>query len=102
MKKTLAMIAASVVLLSVRTHGQKDWVYYGQDQGATRYSTLAQITTDNVTRLKRAWTFHTGDKQGFFESTRAEIQQMMEGIALGEPEIVFWRKLETHDDVGWD
>jgi quinol monooxygenase YgiN len=40
--------------------------------------------------------------QGFFESTRAEIQQMMEGIVLGEPEIVFWRKLETHDDVGWD
>jgi quinoprotein glucose dehydrogenase len=44
-------------------------VYYGQDQGATRYSSLAQITTDNVSRLKRAWTFHTGDKQGFFEST---------------------------------
>jgi quinoprotein glucose dehydrogenase len=69
MKKTLAVVAASVVLLSVRAHGQKDWVYYGQDQGATRYSTLAQITTDNVSRLKRAWTFHTGDKQGFFEST---------------------------------
>jgi quinoprotein glucose dehydrogenase len=69
MKKTLAVIAALVVLLSVRAHGQKDWVYYGQDQGATRYSTLAQITTGNVSRLKRAWTFHTGDKQGFFEST---------------------------------
>jgi quinoprotein glucose dehydrogenase len=69
MKKTLAVIAATVVLLSARAHGQKDWVYYGQDQGATRYSSLAQITTDNVSRLKRAWTFHTGDKQGFFEST---------------------------------
>jgi heme-degrading monooxygenase HmoA len=41
--------------------------------------------------------------QRFFESMRSEIEPMMEAIgATGEPEIVFWRKLETHDDVGWD
>ncbi len=76
MRKTLGVIAASVVLLSVHVHGQKDWVYYGQDQGATRYSTLAQITTANVSRLKRAWTFHTGDKQGFFESTPVVVDSV--------------------------
>ncbi|MGH9658685.1 MAG: PQQ-binding-like beta-propeller repeat protein, partial [Bryobacteraceae bacterium] len=33
------------------------------------YSTLDQINTSNVSTLQRVWTFHTGDKSGFFEST---------------------------------
>jgi hypothetical protein len=41
--------------------------------------------------------------QRFFEETRGEIGPMMEQVgASGEPRIVFWRKLETHDEVGWD
>ena len=66
----------AICLVSV-AHGQKDWVYFGQDQGATRYSTLDQITTANVARLKRAWTFHTGDKAGFFESTPIVVDSVM-------------------------
>jgi hypothetical protein len=28
---------------------------------------------------------------------------MMQAIGVtGDPEVLFWRKLETHDDVGWD
>ena len=50
MKKTLAVTAALVVLLSVRAHGQKDWVYYGQDQGATRYSTLGSVRLSRSTK----------------------------------------------------
>ena len=69
MKRILALTVTAIALGSAALQGQKDWVYYGQDQGATRYSTLAQITTANVATLKRAWTFHTGDKAGFFEST---------------------------------
>jgi quinol monooxygenase YgiN len=38
----------------------------------------------------------------FFESQRAEIEPMMAEVATGEPEITFWRKLDTHDDIGWD
>jgi quinol monooxygenase YgiN len=37
----------------------------------------------------------------FFESERAEIEPMMQQVASGEPEITFWRKLNTNDDVGW-
>jgi quinoprotein glucose dehydrogenase len=77
MKKTLALTAASFLLVSTTALGQKDWVYYGQDQGATRYSTLTQITTANVAKLKRAWTFHTGDKSGFFESTPIVVDSVM-------------------------
>ena len=40
--------------------------------------------------------------QAFFESMRSEIEPMMREVgATGEPEITFWRELETHDKVGW-
>jgi len=38
-----------------------DWPYYGHDPGGTRYSPLTQINRDNVSSLKVAWVFHTGD-----------------------------------------
>jgi len=38
-----------------------EWRSYGHDAGGMRYSPLAQIHRGNVTRLRRAWTFHTGD-----------------------------------------
>ena len=40
---------------------QNDWAYYGHDAGGTRYSPLTQINRQNVTQLKVAWVFHTGD-----------------------------------------
>src|SRR4051812_25382729 len=40
--------------------------------------------------------------QSFFEHDRERIEELMGEIgATGEPEITFWRKLDTHDDVGW-
>jgi quinoprotein glucose dehydrogenase len=39
----------------------KDWPAYGGSHSARRYSPLTQINRDNVARLTRAWTFHTGD-----------------------------------------
>src|SRR5713226_1798683 len=54
-----------------------DWPYYGHDAGGMRYSPLAQINRANVSTLKVAWTFHTGDisdgrgdrKRSGFETT---------------------------------
>jgi hypothetical protein len=40
--------------------------------------------------------------QRFFESERSRIEPMMQQVASSEPEITFWRKLATHDDVGWE
>lgn len=41
--------------------------------------------------------------QRFFEDMRSEIEPMMQAAgATGEPEVRFWRKLETHDEVGWE
>lgn len=39
-----------------------DWVHTGNDAGRMRYSTLKQINKANVTNLKPAWTFRSGDK----------------------------------------
>ena len=40
--------------------------------------------------------------QRFFEAMRSEIEPLMQAIGVtAEPEVTFWRKLESHDEVGW-
>ncbi len=54
-----------------------EWPAYGRDSGGSRYSPLAQITRDNVTQLRVAWTYRTGEdiwravsgEQAAFETT---------------------------------
>src|SRR3954470_13027679 len=40
--------------------GQTDWPSFGHDPGASRFAPLKQINSGNISRLQRAWTFHTG------------------------------------------
>jgi quinoprotein glucose dehydrogenase len=39
----------------------RDWPVYLGDKAASHYSSLSQITPENVARLEVAWTFHAGD-----------------------------------------
>lgn len=40
--------------------------------------------------------------QSFFQSQQDKIQPLMqEGGVTSEPQVRFWRKLETGDDFGW-
>jgi hypothetical protein len=40
--------------------------------------------------------------QSFFEAQGDEIGPLMEEAGVeGEPQIRFWHKLETHDEIGW-
>src|SRR2546425_8162149 len=41
-----------------------EWPTYGNDPGGTRYSALAQVDRGNVTSLRVAWTYRTGDPGG--------------------------------------
>src|SRR5881396_919642 len=81
MKKVIAAFVGMTVLTSVIVIAQslnqagKDWVYPGGDQGGSRFSTLTQINTANVTKLKRAWTFHTGS--GRFASAPMVVDSVM-------------------------
>ena len=40
--------------------------------------------------------------QQFFAAEQEAIGPLMAQVATSEPEITFWRKLETGDDVGWE
>jgi quinoprotein glucose dehydrogenase len=38
-----------------------EWRFYGGDEAGTRYSKITEIDRTNVSSLKRAWTYHTGE-----------------------------------------
>ena len=62
-----------------------DWPCYGGDAGGARYSPLTQINKSNVTELKVAWEYHTGDisdgsdnrRKSEFETTPIVADGMM-------------------------
>src|SRR5580700_7705926 len=85
-----AMLRSAVLglLLAVPMSAQADWPAYGHDPGGARYSPLRQIDTGNVSRLRRVWTYHTGEQtepgaeargQRFtaFETTPLEIANVL-------------------------
>jgi quinoprotein glucose dehydrogenase len=53
----------AVLLFTLSTVAQTPagWHFYGGDQGGSRYSTLTQVNRNNVNRLQRVWTYHTGE-----------------------------------------
>lgn len=53
-----ANIVLSGLAFVLTAYGQADWPTFGHDLAGTRYSTLKQIDTGNVTKLVRAWTYH--------------------------------------------
>jgi quinoprotein glucose dehydrogenase len=61
------------VLAGPPAAGARDtsWRFHGGDAGHTQYSPLAQINTANVSRLKVAWTYRTGDAR---PDNRSQIQ----------------------------
>jgi membrane-bound PQQ-dependent dehydrogenase (glucose/quinate/shikimate family) len=59
----VAVLSAALALGFAGADGVKDgdWRSYGRDPGGQRFSPLAEIDRGNVGRLRRAWTYHTGD-----------------------------------------
>ncbi|MDT0577125.1 membrane-bound PQQ-dependent dehydrogenase, glucose/quinate/shikimate family [Croceicoccus sp. F390] len=57
-----------------------DWVDYAGDKAGTRFSPATQITPANVSDLKIAWTFRTGDLPENYPNSRAP--QMFEATPL--------------------
>ncbi|PYQ94111.1 MAG: hypothetical protein DMF97_18960, partial [Acidobacteria bacterium] len=57
MHRRLLLTMACGVSVTAATLAQNDWKTYGNDPGHTRFSTLTQITPQNVMRLTRAWEF---------------------------------------------
>lgn len=57
----VALFFSSVVRLAAQDLPAELWPAYGRDPGGSRFSPLTQINTTNISRLKLAWTFRTGD-----------------------------------------
>jgi quinoprotein glucose dehydrogenase len=72
-QKTALAFAITLLLYSCGKNSPDidytDWSHYGGPEDGSRYSALAQITTENVAQLEIAWTYHTGDA-----SERSQIQ----------------------------
>jgi quinoprotein glucose dehydrogenase len=75
----MAVAAAWCAAWSVsgQTSISGDWPAVGRDPGGARYSPLTQITADNVARLARAWTYHTGEEGTQFQVTPIVVDGVM-------------------------
>ena len=51
----LILLTASLVRRTAARRAQVEWLYYGGDQGGTKYSPLTDIGPANVNRLRVAW-----------------------------------------------
>lgn len=56
-----AAVTFAAAACASRSLPDGDWPVTGGDPGNSRYSTLDQITRDNVAQLQVAWVYHTGD-----------------------------------------
>ncbi len=52
------------LVFAVGTAQAQDWIAYGGDRGASKYSALEQINRGNVEELELAWSYRTGDGEG--------------------------------------
>ena len=81
----ILLLFSALAVTGPATAGQveSDWpVYLGLN--SSQYSSLSQITRDNITNLEVAWTYHAGDAD--LESNRTQIQTnpiVINGILYG-------------------
>jgi len=71
--------ACALIALAARASAEpagRDWPVYLGDKATTHYSTLDQINKSNVSRLRVAWTYDTGEK-GEFQSNGLVIDGVL-------------------------
>jgi quinoprotein glucose dehydrogenase len=83
--RLLLVAGAALAPLSASAAPEPGWAHYGGDAGGQRYSLAAQINIANVTRLKPAWSFSTGDlatKGKAMERAAFEVTPILAGGRL--------------------
>ena len=93
-----------------QTVSDTNWPYYGGGAGGMRYSPLTQINPGNVSKLKVAWLFHTGDvsdgkhgsQRSGFEATAILVDGMLFFTAGFSAEGLFWCTLGALWRANWD
>jgi quinoprotein glucose dehydrogenase len=82
---SICAVLVSVAVGQSPKSSQVEWPFYGGDQGGTKYSTLTDINSGNVSHLQVAWTWKTGEKElpqfgskpGMFEVTPLMIDNVL-------------------------
>ena len=62
LKPITAFVFAAALMALASESPEVDWPVYGGDQGGTKYSRLTDVNPSNVSRLKAAWEWKTGEK----------------------------------------
>jgi len=93
MLRLSAILAVSLVVMAALpvaalAESGKSWTIYGGDQANTRFSTLAQINTSNVSKLKVAWVVQLGSLEAQ-ESTPLVIGDTLYVTTSGGPKYVY-------------
>ena len=92
MQKHLIAALGGLIVVTAALSAQNDWRTYGNDSGHQRFSTLSQITPENVGQLNKAWEFDTGVKGRKWQNTPVVIDGLMYvtlqngGVVALEPE----------------
>jgi len=92
-------------LLALGTAEAQEWRYYGGDPGGTRFSPLTQISRENVRRLKRVWTYHTGEADRGGNSTDRHTVAPFESTPLIVDGVLYFstpsnRVIALHAETG--
>src|SRR6516225_1802460 len=71
----------SILSIKAQKNSNSEWPAYGRDGGGARFSPLKQINDRNVSKLKVAWTYQTGELKKY-EGTRAIEKAAFEATPL--------------------
>jgi PQQ-dependent dehydrogenase (methanol/ethanol family) len=84
-----------------RARANGEWLTHGGDYAETRYSSLNQITRENVDRLALAWSIEVGSKDGRQESTPVVANGVLYGTTTWN--VLFAIDLRTRElKWSWD
>ncbi len=76
---SISLVAGVVACkrMTQTTTASLDWPITGGDPGVTRFAAADQITKQNVSRLKVAWTYHSGNKAGNIQGNPLIVDGVM-------------------------
>ena len=75
-------LSISIIIIALAAcKSPVEWSNYGGNKSNNHYTSLAQIDTNNVGSLKKAWEYHTGDAD---EKTQIQVNPLIiDGILYG-------------------
>jgi quinoprotein glucose dehydrogenase len=79
--KHICFLLITFLFLSACQSHNTEWSVYGGNKTANHYSPLKQVDTSNVSQLRIAWEYHTGDSA---DKTQIQVNPIMvDGILYG-------------------